>query len=84
MRPLQLPDDIEQRLLEGQRSRATHALMVRYTIPLGDAQILVARWLHEHRTKPEADKPVATGSAAPPAPRKFGRRITDRPLDEDP
>jgi hypothetical protein len=38
MRRLQLPDDIEQRLLEGQHARATQALMERYSISLDHAR----------------------------------------------
>jgi hypothetical protein len=41
----QLPDDIEQKLLGGQRVRATHDLMERRGIRLEGARMLVERWL---------------------------------------
>jgi hypothetical protein len=81
MRPLQLPDDIEQRLLEGQHTRATHALMERYAIPPDQARKLLTRWLDEHRTN---RTPPEAGSSAPSVARGFGRRKTDRPHDGDP
>ncbi len=55
MKPTQLPDDIEQNLLDGQRLRATHALMERRGVTLDDARVLVGRWLFERQqanTKP--------------------------------
>ena len=45
MKPTQLPDDIEQNLLDGQRLRATYALMERRGLTLNDARVLVGRWL---------------------------------------
>jgi hypothetical protein len=45
--PIQLPDDIEQKLLDGQRLRATHDLMMRRGISLGGAQVLIGRWLFD-------------------------------------
>ena len=39
-----LPDDIEQYLLDRQRSRATHALMARRGITLKQAREQIARW----------------------------------------
>jgi hypothetical protein len=84
MHPLQLPDDIEQRLLEGQYTRATYALMERYAIPIDQAWLLLTRWLDEHRTNPTPAGPPESGSSAPVAPRGFRRRKTDRPYDRDP
>lgn len=49
MIPTQLPDDIEQRLLDGQRLRATHDLMERRGINLDDARALIGRWLFERQ-----------------------------------
>jgi hypothetical protein len=84
MGPLQLPDDIEQRLIDGQFARATHALMERYAIPIDQAWLLLTRWLDEHRTNPTPNGPPEAGSSAPLATRGFGRRKTDRPCDGDP
>jgi hypothetical protein len=47
MHPLQLPDNIQQRLLDGQYTRATYALMERYAIPIDQAWLLLTRWLDE-------------------------------------
>jgi hypothetical protein len=43
--PAQLPDDIEQKLMDGRRLRATHDLMERRGIPLNKTRELVGRWL---------------------------------------
>ncbi len=43
-----LPDDIEQYLIDGQRTRATLALMERRRITIDQARELVAAWLFEH------------------------------------
>ncbi len=48
--PIQLPDDIEQKLLDGQRLRATHDLMTRRGISLDNAQVLIGRWLFDRLT----------------------------------
>jgi hypothetical protein len=48
--PIQLPDDIEQKLLDGHRLRATHDLMTRRGISLGGAQVLIGRWLFDRLT----------------------------------
>lgn len=48
-----LPDDIEQKLIDGQRLRATHDLMERRGITLNDARLLVGRWLFERQQSPE-------------------------------
>jgi hypothetical protein len=47
--PTQLPDDIEQKLLDGQRVRATHDLKEWRGITLNGAHTLVGRWLFERR-----------------------------------
>ena len=43
----ELPDDIEQYLIDGQRNRAIWALMERRRIPVGQAHELVGLWLSE-------------------------------------
>lgn len=43
----ELPDDIEQYLIDGQRIRATWALMERRQIPIDQARVLVGRWLFD-------------------------------------
>jgi hypothetical protein len=54
--PIRLPDDIEQKLLDGQRLRATHNLMERRGLGLNEARELVGRWLFERQqTKPGAE-----------------------------
>jgi hypothetical protein len=45
----QLPDDIEQKLQDGQRLRATYDLMERRGITLDEARMLVGRWLFERQ-----------------------------------
>jgi hypothetical protein len=45
----QLPDDIEQKLLDGQRLRATCDLMERSRVILDEARELVGRWLLERQ-----------------------------------
>jgi hypothetical protein len=47
--PVHLPDDIEQKLLDGQRLRATHDLMEQRGITPEGACMLVGRWLFERR-----------------------------------
>jgi hypothetical protein len=47
--PIMLPDDIEQRLLDGQRSRATRDLVERRGITLNEARELIERWLFDWR-----------------------------------
>jgi hypothetical protein len=47
--PAQIPDDIEQKLLDGERLRATGDLMERRGITLDEARELVGRWLLERR-----------------------------------
>ena len=45
--PTQLPDDIEQKLIDGQRLRATYDLMARRGIGLNAARMIIGRWLAE-------------------------------------
>ncbi len=40
-----LPDDIEQYLINGQRTRATWALMERRGVTIDQAREMVGRWL---------------------------------------
>lgn len=47
--PVQLPDDIEQKLIDGQRFRATADLMERRGISLNAARTVVGRWLFERQ-----------------------------------
>ena len=42
-----LPDDIEEKLINGQRLRATHDLMERRGIDLPAARTVIGRWLWE-------------------------------------
>jgi hypothetical protein len=42
-----LPDDIEQKLIDGQRLRATYDLATRRGIGMGEAKTVVGRWLAE-------------------------------------
>jgi hypothetical protein len=42
-----LPDDVEQYLINGQRTRATWALMERRGITINQARQLIGRWLFE-------------------------------------
>jgi hypothetical protein len=49
MTPTLLPDDIEQKLLAGQRLRATHDLIERRGITLTDARMQIGRWLLERQ-----------------------------------
>lgn len=49
--PTQLPDDIEQKLPDGQRLRATHDLMARRGISLNAARTIVGRWLAERAAR---------------------------------
>ena len=56
----QLPDDIEQKLMDGQRLRATYDLIERRRVTLNAARELVGRWQHERqqfnlRAKPSMD-----------------------------
>jgi hypothetical protein len=55
--PAQLPDDIEQKLLDGQRLRATSDLMERRGITLNEARALVGRWLFERQQAEPGAKP---------------------------
>jgi hypothetical protein len=71
-----LPDDIEQKLIDGQRLRATHDLAERRGIPLHDAKILVGRWLFglASKTDPESPAPPSSNigiskSSPPPCPK---------------
>ena len=69
MTPTQLPDDIEQNLLDGQRLRATHALMERRGVTLDDARELVGRWLFERQqanTKSTGSAPAGRNSRPEP------------------
>lgn len=54
-----LPDDIEEKLINGQRLRATHDLMERRGIDLTVAQTVIGRWLWEraHRRGRPANEP---------------------------
>ena len=80
--PIQLPDDIEQRLRDGQRWQGTRDLMARRRITLGEAQTLVARWLYENLATPNPSKSANTRSSEEPTSRLFSRRRTDqRPED---
>ena len=49
MPDVQLSDDIEQMLVDGQQLRATHELMKRRGLSRNDARILVGRWFYERR-----------------------------------
>ena len=44
---LNLPDDIEQRLIDGHRSFATYELMARMGISLEEAKKIVGTWLSD-------------------------------------
>lgn len=55
--PAQLPDDIEQKLLDGQRLRATHDLMERRGVTLNEARALVGRWLFQRQQADPGAKP---------------------------
>jgi hypothetical protein len=46
-RPLRLPDDVEQFLIDGQRTLAMMELMERRGITFCGAQTLIGRWLFE-------------------------------------
>ena len=65
----QLPDDIEQRLIEGQRSQAVRDLAARRGVSSDAAQLLIARWLYERKTNAK----VSTASSPP----SLLRRKTD-------
>ena len=47
--PVQLPDDIEQKLIDGQRFRATADLMERRGISLDEARTVIGRWLFQRQ-----------------------------------
>jgi hypothetical protein len=49
MSDMQLPDDIEQKLIDGQRLRATYDLMARRGINLHEARTQVGRWLFQRQ-----------------------------------
>jgi hypothetical protein len=56
--PARLPDDIEQKLLDRQRLRATHDLMERRRVTLDKARELVGRWLFERQqANPDTNRP---------------------------
>jgi hypothetical protein len=55
--PAPLPDDIEQKLLDGERLRATGDLMDRRGITHDEARELVGRWLFERRQAGTGPKP---------------------------
>jgi hypothetical protein len=55
--PARLPDDIEQKLLDGQRLRATHDLMQRRRLTLDEARELVGRWLFERQQASPGARP---------------------------
>jgi hypothetical protein len=59
--PTRLPDDIEQKLLDGQRLRATHDLMQRRGLALNDARELVGRWLFERQQTKRGAQPSPGG-----------------------
>jgi hypothetical protein len=59
--PAQLPDDIEQKLLHGQRLRATSDLMERRRVTLDEARELVGRWLFERQQANPGAKPSPGG-----------------------
>ena len=63
---MRLPDDIEQRLLDGQMARAVIDLAKRRLITRDDAAKLIRRWVSERRQ-------MAEGSPM------SGRRKTDHP-----
>jgi hypothetical protein len=48
-RPLRLPDDVEQFLIDGHRTRAIMELVQRREITLCGAQTLIGRRLFEHQ-----------------------------------
>jgi hypothetical protein len=60
---IRLPDDIEQSLLDRRRSRATLALMVRRSLTLTQARILISRWLHEQSTELRKDPSLSPDDA---------------------
>lgn len=49
--PTRLPDDIEQKLIDGQRLRATYDLMARRGISLDAARTIIGRWLAERTNR---------------------------------
>jgi hypothetical protein len=59
--PAQLPDDIEQKLLDGQRLRATWDLMERRGVTLNEARELIGRWLFERQQADRGTKPSPGG-----------------------
>jgi hypothetical protein len=67
--PVKLPDDIEQKLLGGERLRATHDLMEQRGITPEGACMLVGRWLFEReqqelgRIRSSGRVEVVTGTA---------------------
>jgi hypothetical protein len=48
-RPVRLPDDVEQLLIDGQRTRAILVLKERRGITLRGAQTLIGRWVFERQ-----------------------------------
>jgi hypothetical protein len=63
---VQLPDDIEQRLLDGQRLCAINDLAERRGITLDEAGMLIGRWLFDRQQAIEGRI-------------RYGRRRGDRP-----
>jgi hypothetical protein len=63
---MQLPDDIEQKLLDGQRRWATSDLAERRAITLDEARLQIGRWLFDRQQ-------ALQGGAL------YGRRRGDRP-----
>jgi hypothetical protein len=59
--PLQLPDDIEQKLIDGQRLRATRDLMERRGLNLNQAREPVGRWLFERQQTKRGAEPSPGG-----------------------
>ncbi|WP_158931401.1 hypothetical protein [Acidisphaera sp. S103] len=55
------PDDIEQKVLDGQRLRATYDLMERRGVTLDEARELVGRWLYERQQTNLEAKPSLEG-----------------------
>jgi hypothetical protein len=56
-----LPDDIEQKVLDGQRLRATYDQMERRGVTLDEARELVGRWLYERQQTNLEAKPSLEG-----------------------
>ena len=65
---MQLPDDIEQRLIDGLVDRATNDLAHRRKIKFGEAAELIRGWLADRQQAIQGPTPL------------FGRRKTDRQI----